>query len=446
MSENSPKRLEVVLWHAPDDTRVVTQIYNRLKKVSWINPWFGDENLVGGQERSRAVKQAIDRADNVVLFLSTISTTSEGFIQRDLRWVMDKALDMPEGTIFTIPVRLDDSKLPYDLEKQVPIEYYPAGKRADAYKKLLNSLKASGESVGIKTSTTSTSVQKKPKFKKKDDLEKVEKTIPTSRQTTGGGHPVYILGKMEFVKVSEGPFPMGSDLLDSLSFPDERPPLQEMIPYDYFIGRYPVTVFQYSTFVAWNQYAHEWVDDIRTKHNHPITCVSWDAAKDYCKWMNENYKKELPDNMVFRLPTEAEWEKAARGKKGLEWPWGNKFDVRKCNTRENGILGTTPVGKYSSKGGDSPYGAADMAGNVWEWTTTIFKKYPYLSSDGREIPKSGRNCVVRGGSFYDVSKYARGAYRYMDPEPILYYFQGFRLVVGPPLSLVATKLSASALT
>ncbi|MEW6405897.1 MAG: SUMF1/EgtB/PvdO family nonheme iron enzyme, partial [Chloroflexota bacterium] len=81
----------------------------------------------------------------------------------------------------------------------------------------------------------------------------------------------------------------------------------------------------------------------------------------------------------------------------------------------------------------------DMAGNVWEWTTSSFKRYPYHSDDGRENEEGGQTCVVRGGSFNDSSKYTRVAYRYMNPQPILYYFQGFRVVLSPPVSVVVAK-------
>jgi formylglycine-generating enzyme required for sulfatase activity len=166
-----------------------------------------------------------------------------------------------------------------------------------------------------------------------------------------------------------------------------------------------------------------------------------DRARDFCTWLNEEHADELPVRsdmkLIFRLPTEAEWEKAARGEKDWSWPWGDKFSKEKCNSIEGGILTTTRVGQYSPKGGDSPYGAADMVGNVWEWTNTRYARYPYKSGDGRErYQGKGQACVVRGGCYRDAQHYARIPYRYPILNASLYYFQGFRVVVAPPVSSI----------
>jgi formylglycine-generating enzyme required for sulfatase activity len=165
----------------------------------------------------------------------------------------------------------------------------------------------------------------------------------------------------------------------------------------------------------------------------------------YCQWLNNFLKAELPSGLVLRLPTEAGWEKAARWKaspsgrgqgqgEALEYPWGNTFDKNKCNTHEGGKGGTTPVGLFSPQG-DSPYGCADMSGNVWEWTHSLNKAYPYNVMDGRENKKASGARVLRGGSFYSYERFARCAFR---SAFVIFDFgsndRGFRVVASPVLS------------
>ena len=152
---------------------------------------------------------------------------------------------------------------------------------------------------------------------------------------------------------------------------------------------------------------------------------------DYCQWLNNSFKDELPSGLVLRLPTEAEWEKAARGTGANAWPWGNESDTIKCNSDESGQGGTTPVGRYSPRG-DSPYGCADMAGNVWEWTHSLRKPYPYQSNDGREDKNSSGRRVLRGGSFGMSMSMVRCAVRAV--PSLLYDTVGFRVVASPNLS------------
>jgi formylglycine-generating enzyme required for sulfatase activity len=178
----------------------------------------------------------------------------------------------------------------------------------------------------------------------------------------------------------------------------------------FYITKTPITNAQYGHFVkAGGKRPPHWKGKIpRGKKDHPVVYVSWDDAAAYCSWLSTATGK------TFRLPTEREWEKAARGSDGREYPWGNRWQEGRCNTDGAHVWDTTPVGTYSPLG-DSPYGCVDMAGNVWEWTGSWY-----------DSAREGR--VLRGGSWDRYQSYARCAYRLMLPPGDRHKDVGFRCV------------------
>jgi formylglycine-generating enzyme required for sulfatase activity len=136
--------------------------------------------------------------------------------------------------------------------------------------------------------------------------------------------------------------------------------------------------------------------------DHPVVYVTWHDAVAYCKWLSEKTGKP------YRLPSEAEWERAARGTDAREFPWGNEWDAKKCNSKEGGPGTTTVVGQYSPDS-DSPCGIADMAGNVWEWCDDWLKAYRDNSFPDEDYGETYK--VVRGGSWDHGQVGARCAYR-----------------------------------
>jgi formylglycine-generating enzyme required for sulfatase activity len=242
-------------------------------------------------------------------------------------------------------------------------------------------------------------------------------------------------GGMEFVRIPAGKFLMGSKEDNKLASADEKPQHTVEIPYDYWMARYPVTNEEFAQFVETATYRFRPEINRKKKANHPIVNVTWYDAMRYCDWSNKVLRVNYDfGDLTLRLPTEAEWEKAARGEYGNEWPWGSDTDIHRCNSREDGKGGTTYVGTYSPKG-DSPYGISDMAGNVWEWCHSLLKPYPYKFDDGREeeVKGSSQARVVRGGSFEDSQLKARSAYRGGGNPITRLTVVGFRVVIAPRL-------------
>ena len=234
----------------------------------------------------------------------------------------------------------------------------------------------------------------------------------------------------EMCCIPAGPFVMGTsaDQVDWLAdripqaaiwrekgfFRREQPQHQIDLP-GYLIARLPVTVRQYGAFVEGGGYREQrhwtaagWIwrtgkqrsaPDYWTEVTWardpglPVVGVSWYEANAYCRWLSE-----ITD-CGYRLPTEAEWEKAARGHDGRIYPWGNEFQPDYCNARPGGIGRTSPAGQHSPAG-DSPNGCVDMAGNASEWTSSKFAAYPFDAADGREAQEGDAERVTRGGSWH----------------------------------------------
>jgi gamma-glutamyl hercynylcysteine S-oxide synthase len=240
----------------------------------------------------------------------------------------------------------------------------------------------------------------------------VEESFPGYEKARRSDANLIEIGGIQFVKIPAGKFILGSKDENPLAVDSERPQQTLELP-DYWMARFPLTNEQYSDFVGREEHP---VKGWEKKKNHPVVNVSWKDALEYCQWFNATFAENLKKyELTLYLPTEAQWEKAARGEYGNEWPWGNEFDPKKCNADQGSKGCTTPVDVYPQ--GESPYAVADMAGNVWEWTHTLIKAYPYKKNDGREKENDPGSRVLRGGSFGFNRRIARCAYRdSLDPE------------------------------
>ena len=135
------RKLRVFLCHASQDKPVVRDIYLRLKSETWIDPWLDEERLLPGQDWNLEIEKAVESSDAVIVCVSNTSVAKEGYVQKELRQVLNIALEKLEGAIFVLPVRLDDCALPRQLKDKQALNYFPASQQAAAYDKLKASLK-----------------------------------------------------------------------------------------------------------------------------------------------------------------------------------------------------------------------------------------------------------------------------------------------------------------
>jgi formylglycine-generating enzyme required for sulfatase activity len=216
----------------------------------------------------------------------------------------------------------------------------------------------------------------------------------------------------QWILVPAGEFTMGSAPNDRQAFDNELPQHTANIAAPFLIARTPVTNAQYKAYVreAGIRGPRHWrrggdVDD------HPVVWVNWSEARAYCEWMTKNLRDagRMTGEFEVRLPTEPQWEKAARGTDGRTFPWGNQTPGASLLNFDHNEGGLTPVGRYLE--GASPYGCLDMAGNVWEWTLSMEQAYPYDPADGRESPHVRGRRILRGGAFDSSARSVRCAIR-----------------------------------
>ncbi len=278
---------------------------------------------------------------------------------------------------------------------------------------------------------------------------KVEKPVPESSNMLLTLAPGVIL---DLVRIPAGEFLMGSTDADSQAASNEKP--QHKVTLDeYLIGKTEVTNAQFGAFVKatgykttaekeGSGYAYDgtnWSDmkgadwqhpkgpnsNISGKDNHPVVLVSWDDAVAFCAWASQVTGRKVT------LPTEAQWEKAARGTDGRIYPWGNGEPNANLANFNMNVIDTTEAGKYSPAG-DSPYGLSDMAGNAWEWTADWYSDTYYASSPSSnpQGPTTSTGRVLRGGGWINYSLSVRVAFRFRNVPTNRYGHFGFRVAVA----------------
>jgi serine/threonine-protein kinase len=270
---------------------------------------------------------------------------------------------------------------------------------------------------------------------------------PTAAETptpAAGATRISEIDQMVLVYIPAGEFIMGGadpEAKQTTTGGRAYPEIPQHTAYldGYWIDKYEVTNGQYALCVQAGgcptpfpaeDYSYPGYHTKPEYANYPVTWVSWHLARTYCEWAGR------------RLPNEAEWEKAARGADGRLYPWGNdeingeraNFCDINCerdiaNGRYNdGYAMTAPVGSYPA--GASPYGVMDMAGNVWEWTSSIIRPYPFDAADGRENLDVIDERAWRGGTWSNGYWYLRSSTRYRSVMTYWWYNLGFRCAVS----------------
>jgi len=425
------RKLKVFLCHASQDKPAVRELYKRLAAESWIEPWLDEENLLPGMNWDTEIKQAIRVSDVIIICMSKLSVEKEGYLNKEIRRVLDISDEKLEGAIYIIPLRLDDCNPSFERLKQI---HYADYFTLNAHERLLKSLRLRADALKIETTETKVESLPEPKPSVADDVD---------------------LDLYKFIQI----------------------PATEEVPYSFYIGKYPITNVQYERFLnapdfsnlvywlefskfdenckpigTWERTSVDWLKEQLKESkskvllprywndknfgivnpNHPVVGISWYEASAYGEWIFQNWDA-LPESkanpaakpQTIRLPLEIEWATAAGGEKPSDrYPWDEagkattllKDKLRRSNISESGIGHTTPVNAYPL--GKSPFGVMDMAGNVWEWQANFSNE-------------SQNYLGLRGGSWFNLGYNARVSFRF-DVHPLDWDDDiGFRVALSP---------------
>ncbi len=404
----------VFICYAREDEEFVLKLAKNLKDKGvpvWLDQW----NIPPGANWNRTIDVALYDCGKFLIVLSQAAIDSH---EVEGEWLIALEENKP---IF--PVLYQRCRVPRQLKPYNHVDFTSRGPDdSAALERVLSVLNVKDISSAQPSETAIEPPPPEP-----------ERTLPNR----------YIESKapfeLEMILIPAGKFLMGSDPNKYYVGYGEQHPQHSLDLPDYYLAETPVTNAQYAGFVE--STGHEAPEHFtpksrrsrKGKENHPVVNVSWHDAIAYCKWLSDVTGKN------YRLPSEAEWEKGARGTDGHIYPWGDEPDPEKANYSKTGIRDTTEVGCFPE--GASPYGLLGMAGNVCEWTRSLWGgdmdkpefKYPYDPEDGREDLEAGDEVfrVLRGGSFFYDVRYMRCADRYRYNPLYGYRDVGFRAVLSP---------------
>jgi formylglycine-generating enzyme required for sulfatase activity len=420
----APERTQVFISYSHMDLKWLKRLQTMLAPLTrndTIILW-DDTRIRAGARWRDEIQKALDAAKVAVLLVSPHFLASD-FITRDELPPLLSAAEKGSLTILWVAVSAS-------LYKKPAIADYQA---ANNPKRPLDSLRpATLNQWLVEIAEMIEKAASHPTIQAQDAAAE-----PTPESTRVNAPPPEKPFEPEMILIPAGEFLMGSDpQQDEAAYDAEQPQHRLYLP-DYYLAKTPVTNAQYLAFV---QETHDtpprhWTEGRppRGKEDHPVVEVSWYDAMEYCRWLSRAAGKS------YSLSSEAEWEKGARGIDGRIYPWGDGWDTNQSNSKEGGQEDTTPVEAYPQ--GTSPYGVLDMAGNVWEWTRSLWGRdvsnidfrYPYNPEDGRENLHAPKNAsrIARGGAFWGSPSDVRCALRYcMEPDSQSHYC-GFRVVMHP---------------
>ena len=393
--EIMPEKYDVFISYSHDDTETMLRVRNYLKS-SGMQIWTDEGIEPGTQNWQIAIEQAIRKTDAVVVLLSPASSNSV-WVREELGFAQNLG-----KKVYPLLIKGDETDaIPFGYSKAQWIDIRKNELVEAGLEKLLAALpkQSSFEENSQKGSETLKGLKSRQFSKRSAILIIVALLVIISVITAVFFPNLFQPDNGDMVFIEAGTFYMGND--------DGEPnqgPARNVYLDSFWIDTFEVTNSQYQLFVDETNHTppDHWENGQHAPDlaDHPVIGVSWYDAKQFCEW-----------NGAKRLPTEAEWEKAARGNDKRAWPWGNPWSDGNANTSEAKIDFTVPVGTFPDD--KSFYGVMDMAGNAQEWVNDWYQEdyYSWAVSQNPHGPMSGTTRVVRGSSYWFGKELAKTYYR-----------------------------------
>jgi formylglycine-generating enzyme required for sulfatase activity len=382
---------DIFISYAREDRPRAEAIAKALADHGWSVWW--DWNIPAGKTFRQVIQEDLDKARCVIVLWSATSVTR--------KWVIEEASEGEERGVL-VPILIEKVRPPLGFRSIQAADL--TGWSGETAAPTFLRLRADIETLIGAPTKVPTPAKEQP-------------TTPPPQRPGAHTNPK---DGLPYVWIPPGEFRMGATPGDTEAEADEKPHHAVRITKGLWLGATPVTVAAYKRFARENRREMPPAPDFNpewSKEDHPVVRVTWDEATAYCEWTGG------------RLPTEAQWEFAARGgNDGLKYPWGNEITPQNANYGGSKWKGTSPVHSYPP----NAWGLYDMAGNVWEWIADWYDKDYYASltshtpPEDPRGPQSGKVRVLRGGSFrYDTGN-LRASYRFRSAPVNRYNGIGFR--------------------
>jgi formylglycine-generating enzyme required for sulfatase activity len=402
---------EVFISYARKDEAFVRQLAKALSDVG-VNVWLDVEDIPAGMKWSSAIQQGLDTAELLILVITPESMESVN-VEDEWQYFIDEKKPI-------IPVLLSEAKVHFQLRRLQYLSFANSNFEI-AFRQLCDELERKG--VSLKRNQSIPQLEREQHAAPLREASPIVE-LPPPPDVSGILPPPFEWCYVPAEKVT-------------IEYSENEKRTIDVAPF--YISKYPITNAQFAKFIyaggyiksnywtlpgwhtknteQWSQPRY-WHEDKWNGGNFPVVGVSCYEALAFSLWLNDYAREDEGEQFRLLLPTEEQWQRAAQGDNENTYPWGNKFDVKYCNTRESGFGRTTPVTQYPN--GESQFHVIDMGGNVKEWCVTRYK----INPPTLEVIDQ----ALRGGSWNDSSYAARSVCR-LDFNPNLRENDfGFRVV------------------